>query len=149
MKQRLCLFLLSLTLPATAIADVLVEEEPLTWGKTARLPGEHMYQNLCAACHNPDGSGNGKASVAIGVAAPDLTRIAARNGGVFPHEAIERVIANRDAGKPHGLSPMPAWEQQFESVYFRTARNPVQREAYAQDRIHELSNYVATIQIPD
>ena len=149
MKQRLCLFLLSLTLSATAIADVLVEEEPLTWGKTARLPGEHMYQNLCAACHNPDGSGNGKASGALGIAAPDLTRIAARNGGVFPHGEIERVIANRDSGKSHALSPMPAWEQQFKSVYFRTARNPVQREAYAQDRIHELSNYVATIQVPD
>ena len=145
--KRLCfMVLLSLIFPATVIADVVVEEKPLTWNKAARLPGDQMFQNLCAACHSPDGSGNGRASVALGISAPDLTRIAARNGGVFPHDTIERAIANGDPGKPHAVSPMPDWERQFASVYFRTARNPLQREAYADDRIHELSRYIETIQ---
>ena len=148
MKQLLCV-LLSLVFPATVIAEIVVEKEPLTWGKTARLSGDHMYQNLCATCHSADGMGNGKASNALGIGAPDLTHIAASNGGVFPRAEIERVIANSDFRYPHGGSPMPAWEQQFESVYFRTARNPVQREAYAQDRIRELSSYIETIQLPD
>ena len=149
MKRLLCIFLLLLTFPAKVIAEVVVQEEPLRWSKTARLHGDHLYQNLCAACHNSDGSGNGKAAGALGIGAPDLTRIAARNGGVFPYVEIERVIANSNFGKPHGGSPMPAWEQQFESVYFRTARNPLQRDAYAQDRIHELASYIETIQLPN
>lgn len=148
MKQQLCTVLLLLVFPATVIAETVVEEEPLTWGKTARLSGDHMYQNLCATCHSADGTGNGKASSALGIGAPDLTRIASDNGGVFLQSEIERVIANSDFRNPHGGSPMPAWEQQFESVYFRTARNPVQREAYARDRIRELSHYIETIQVP-
>lgn len=147
MKRLFCVFLLSLIFPATVIAEVVVKEEPLTWGKTARLSGDHLYQNLCAACHNSDGTGNGKASDALGIGAPDLTRIAARNDGVFPHREIERLIANSDFRTSHGGSPMPDWEQQFTSVYFGTARNPLLPEAYARDRIHELSNYIETIQV--
>jgi mono/diheme cytochrome c family protein len=149
MRRLICMFLLSLIFPATVIAEVVVKEEPLTWGKTARLPGDHLYQNLCASCHSPDGSGGGKASGALGIGAPDLTHLAADNGGVFPHVKIERLIADSDFRNPHGDSPMPAWDQQFKSVYFRTARNPVQREAYAHDRIRELSNYIETIQLPN
>ena len=149
MKRLLWIFLLSLIFPATVNAEVVVAEEPLTWGKTARLSGDHLYQNLCATCHSSDGSGHGKVSNALGIGAPDLTRIAASNGGVFPRVEIERVIANSDFRDPHGGSPMPAWEQQFEAVYFRTARNPVQREAYAWDRIRELSDYIETIQLPN
>lgn len=44
---------------------------------------------------------------------------------------------------------MPDWEQQFRSVYFVTARNPVRRDAYARDRIRELSGYIETLQVPD
>jgi len=147
MKRLFCIFLLSLIFPATVIAEVVIKEEPLTWGKTARLPGDHLYQNLCAACHGADGSGNGEASGALGIDAPDLTHIAASNGGAFPYAEIEQLIANSDFRNPHGGSPMPAWEQQFKSVYFRTARNPLQREAYAQDRIRQLSNYIETLQL--
>jgi len=149
MKRQFCIFLLALIFPVTVLAEVVVKEEPLTWDKTARLPGDHLYQNLCAACHSSDGSGNGMASGALGIGAPDLTRIAASNGGEFPYIEIERLIANSDFRKPHGGSLMPAWEQQFKSVYFRTARNPLQREAYARDRIRELSNYIETIQLPN
>jgi mono/diheme cytochrome c family protein len=149
MKRLFCVFLLALIFPATVIAEVVVKEEPLTWGKTARLPGDHLYQNLCAACHNSDGTGNGKASDALGIGAPDLTHIAARNDGVFPRGEIELLIANGDFRTLHGASPMPDWEQQFTSVYFRTARNPLRREAYARDRIRELSNYIEAIQQPN
>ena len=147
MKQLLCLAVLSLMLPLTAIAEIVVNEEPLTWSKTARLPGDQLYQNLCAACHNTDGSGNGMASAAIGASAPDLTHLAASNDGKFPHKEIERLIANTDPRNPHAGDPMPVWNEQFKSAYFRTARNSLQREAYARDRIRELSNYIETIQV--
>ena len=147
MKQLIYIFLLSLIIPVTVTAEIVVKEEPLTWDKTARLSGDQMYQNLCAACHNSDGSGNGAAAAALGATAPDLTRIAVNNGGVFPHTEIEQLIANSDVRNPHAGSAMPAWDKQFMSVYFKTARNPHQREAYARDRIHELSNYIETIQL--
>lgn len=149
MKQLLCVFLLSLIFPATVFAEIVVMEEPLNWSQTARLPGDHMYQNLCASCHDADGSGNGLASKALGIDAPDLTHIAANNGGVYPRGEIEHLIASSDLRNPHGGSPMPDWEQQFRSVYFVTARNPVRRDAYARDRIRELTAYIETIQVPD
>lgn len=149
MKQLFCIFLLSLIVPAAVTAEILVKEEPLTWDKTARLSGDQLYQNLCATCHKPDGSGNGMASAALGATAPDLTRLAANNGGDFPQSEVEQLIANSDIRNPHAGSPMPAWEQQFMSVYFRTARNSLQRDAYARDRIRELASYVETIQQPN
>jgi mono/diheme cytochrome c family protein len=148
MKQLLCVFLLSLIFPTTIFADIVVKEEPLKWGQTARLSGDHMYQNLCASCHDADGSGNGLASKALGIGAPDLTHIAANNGGVYPRVEIEHLIASSDLRNPHGGSPMPDWRQQFRSVYFSTARNPVRRDAYARDRIRELTAYIETIQVP-
>ncbi len=147
MKRLLCVLLLWLIIPAAAIADVVVKEEPLTWDKTANLPGDQLYQNLCAACHNFDGSGNGVASNALAIGAPDLTRIAAVNGGVFPNKEIQRLIANNDARNPHGDINMPAWEQQF--MYFRTGLSAFQREAYARNRIRELTAYIETIQVPN
>ena len=149
MKQLIRIFLLSLILPATVTAEVMVKEEPLTWDKTARLSGDQLYQNLCAACHNSDGSGSGMASVALGAYALDLTKLAANNGGVFPRTEIERLIANSDIRITHAGSPMPVWEDQFRSVYFKTARIPIQREAYARNRIRELASYVETIQQPN
>ena len=149
MKQLFCIFLLSLMFPAAVTAEIVVREEPLTWDKTARLSGDQLYQNLCASCHDSDGSGNGMAAAALGAVAPDLTRIAADNGGEFPQSEIERMIANSDSRNPHAAGPMPAWDQQFRSVYFRTARNSLQRDAYARDRIHELANYIETIQLPN
>ncbi len=148
MKRLLGIFLVSLIVPATVTAEIMVREEPLTWDKTARLSGDQLYQNLCASCHDTDGSGNGMASDALGATAPDLTRLAADNGGEFPRSELEHMIANSDARNPHAGSPMPAWEEQFRSVYFRTARSSLQRDAYARDRIRELASYVETIQQP-
>lgn len=147
MKKLLCLFALSLTFPLAAIADVVIREEPLTWDKSARLTGDQMYQNLCASCHDSDGSGNGIASAKLDIGAPELTRIAAHNGGVFPHRKVERMIANDALAQTHGDSPMPAWEQQF--MYVRTGLTAFQREAYARNRIHVLTQHVETLQIPD
>ena len=85
----------------------------------------------------------------LGIGAPDLTHMAANNGGVYPRGEIEHLIASSDFRNPHGGSPMPDWEQQFRSVYFVTARNPVRRDAYARDRIRELTAYIETIQLPN
>ena len=144
MKRLLSLFLLLLAFPLVVFAEVVVREEPLTWDKSARLPGEHLYQNLCAACHNSDGTGNGTASDALRIGAPDLTRIAASDDGVFPHKKIEQLIANNALQKEHAKNAMPAWEQQF--LYVRTGLSSFQREAYARNRIHVLTEHLESLQ---
>lgn len=147
MKKLLLPFLLLLVFPLVVFAEVAVKEEPLTWDKTARLPGDQLYQNLCANCHDSSGTGNGIASEALHVGAPDLTQIAASNGGVFPHKEIEWLIANDASQKEHGQNAMPAWEQQF--LYVRTGLSSFQREAYARNRIHVLTEHLESLQIPN
>ena len=49
-----------------------------------QVSGRALYQDYCAACHGPAGLGDGPAAEGLGKRPADLTRIAARNGGVFP-----------------------------------------------------------------
>jgi mono/diheme cytochrome c family protein len=60
----------------------------------AEVSGRADFGALCASCHGADGTGTGEA--------PDLTRIAARNGGVFDHAAVMSQIdgyTRSDAGE--------------------------------------------------
>jgi mono/diheme cytochrome c family protein len=52
--------------------------------------GRAFYGTSCAGCHGPDGRGGGPA--AGGVAMPDLTTLAARNGGVFDRNAVMSMV---------------------------------------------------------
>jgi mono/diheme cytochrome c family protein len=133
-----------LLLSGHAIAEVTVKEESLTWDKTARLSGDQLYGNLCSACHGSDGKGNGLAAAALDVHAPDLTVISATNNGTFPHKQIERLIARNDRHEVIGDSVMPSWEQQF--MYVRTGLSSFQREAYARNRIHVLTEHLESLQ---
>ncbi len=145
MKLLLCLFACLLMLPLAVTAEVVVREEPLTWDKSARRPGDQLYENLCAACHDSDGTGNGLASQALEIGAPDLTRIADRSDGVFPHKKIERLIANNALHADQASGAMPEWEQQF--LYVRTGLTAFQREAYARNRIRVLTDHIETLQV--
>ena len=46
--------------------------------------GQALYNENCAACHGPGGTGDGPAAGAYAEPLPDLTTLAARNDGVFP-----------------------------------------------------------------
>lgn len=48
---------------------------------------------------------------------PDLTRIAARNGGKFPLARIERIISGEDQlPAAHGTREMPLWGPIFSEI---------------------------------
>ena len=83
-------------LAAIALAGCV--EEPID-GRTA-------YLENCAACHGAAGMGNGPVARDLGEVPPDLTLIAARNGGVFPRDEVMSIIdgLNRD---PHFSAAMP------------------------------------------
>jgi mono/diheme cytochrome c family protein len=60
--------------------------------------GAMMYRATCATCHDPGSTPQ----------APDLTQLAALNGGPFPMDRVTQVIDGRAGLRAHG-SPMPVW----------------------------------------
>jgi mono/diheme cytochrome c family protein len=60
----------------------------------------------CASCHGADAKGGGPAGRDLATAPPDLTMIAARNGGIFPTDRVMSTIdgLDRDA---HFSAAMP------------------------------------------
>ncbi|MDP3861791.1 MAG: c-type cytochrome [Phaeovulum sp.] len=62
---------------------------PLAACLPAPVPtGAADYAAFCAACHGPTGKGDGLRAYGLGKPLPDLTSIAARNGGSFPRAKV-------------------------------------------------------------
>jgi len=70
--------------------------------------GERLYARYCTACHGPGGAGDGPMARTLTVAPPDLTRLAAENGGTFPRERVTWRIDGRDPLLAHG-NEMPVY----------------------------------------
>ncbi len=64
--------------------------------------GQELYGLYCAQCHGTDATGNGPMAELLAVQTPDLTTLAADNGGVFPAEAAARQIDGRARVLAHG-----------------------------------------------
>lgn len=64
--------------------------------------GRDLYMTYCWQCHGQDATGNGPMAEMLAITTPDLTRLTARNSGVFPMEAVARQIDGRDALLAHG-----------------------------------------------
>ncbi|MGD9864609.1 MAG: cytochrome c [Pseudodonghicola sp.] len=64
--------------------------------------GEQIFADNCTACHDYRGEGG---TLAAGVKAPDLTRIAARNGGEFPRARVLSQIDGYGRGKAADVMP--------------------------------------------
>jgi len=62
--------------------------------------GAQLFAKNCAGCHGADAMGTGMA--------PDLTQIAARNGGVFPRAEVLSTIDGFHRSPALG-SEMPQW----------------------------------------
>ncbi|MCL7465603.1 c-type cytochrome [Phaeovulum sp. NW3] len=95
---------------------------PLFAGLVACMPmkdavstptGADDYADMCATCHGPAGRGDGEVARDLGVAAPDLTQLAALNGGVFPKAQVMSQIYGY-ARDGHGGSDMPAFGELLE-----------------------------------
>ena len=68
--------------------------------------GRAMFASDCASCHGVDAKGDGPVALSLGVIAPDLTRLSARNGGTFPREAVMATIDGLNR-PPHFAAAMP------------------------------------------
>jgi mono/diheme cytochrome c family protein len=103
------------------------------------IQGPDLYKAYCAVCHGNNAKGSGPMAPSLKVPPPDLTRIAARNGGKYPFMKVQRIIAGEDAIQSgHGSREMPVWGPIFSVV------------AWDQDlgrvRIYNLTKYIEDLQ---
>ncbi len=75
--------------------------------------GAQLFQDICAACHGAEAKGGGPMSKLLTVEPPDLTKLAAENGGEFPTFRVVRQIDGRDPLLAHG-GEMPLFGQLFD-----------------------------------
>ena len=107
--------------------------------------GEAEYVNSCAACHGPDAKGDGPMADVLLKRPPNLTVLAENNGGEFPYNKVFAVIDGRFIVPGHGERDMPIWGRQFFEEDSK-AYGPNGGEIVARERIHELTNYIGSLQ---
>jgi mono/diheme cytochrome c family protein len=137
--------IVAITVANTTFGQVEVKQVPLTWQQAALTDGEELYLELCAVCHGKGGMGDGPAASALKNALPDLTGLAAKNDGKFPRQEVEDSITGKSRVVSHGTIDMPIWGLAFEGV--RPDWKMFRREALARQRIYNLTEYLATIQV--
>jgi len=107
--------------------------------EAAAQAGKDDFQHYCAVCHKPDGKGGGTWQ---GTKVPDLTRLSEDNGGVFPIDAVRKVVDGRSMPRWHQrVRDMPYWGE----IFAAEADTPGAK-AQVQDRINAIVDYVKGIQ---
>lgn len=103
------------------------------------IRGDNLYKAYCSSCHGENAKGNGPMAVWLKVQPSDLTRIAARNGGRFPLERIDRIISGEETlPSGHGTRAMPIWGPVFSQV--------TRDQDLGRVRIDNLARYLRDIQ---
>lgn len=97
----------------------------------------------CAGCHGETGKGDGPLAGLLKIETPDLTGLAARNGGVFPFDYTLFMIDRRNVIPVHG-DAMPIWGDRFQAT--ATSQRGETAEMVARGRILSLVYYLETIQ---
>lgn len=101
--------------------------------------GGQLFKIHCATCHGTTGRGDGPMSAVMRKPLADLTRIALKNGGVFPIERLRRIIDGREVPS-HGDREMPVW-----GITLRTSRDGGGYDS-VEARIDALVRYIQSIQ---
>ena len=109
------------------------------------LSGAQMYQRLCASCHGAEARGDGPVAPLIKVPTPDLTRLAARDGGEFPREDVRRIIDGRSDRRAHGPRDMSVWGWH---LYDMSSTDDAAERARTNAMIDKLVTHLQSIQRP-
>lgn len=111
------------------------DDQPLI----ASIRGDNLYRAYCSSCHGEDAKGYGPMAAWLKVAPSNLTRIAARNGGTFPLQRVDRIISGEEmVPSGHGTRGMPVWGPVFSQV--------TRDQDLGRLRIDNLSRYLRDIQ---
>ena len=105
--------------------------------------GQREYMIACAGCHGESGKGDGPVAEHLKIETPDLTGLAAKNGGEFPFEYTVFMIDRRNVIPVHG-NDMPVWGDRFQAS--ATSRSGETAEMVARGRILSLAYYLQSIQ---
>lgn len=121
------------------------------------MQGAELFQSFCAPCHGSSGKGDGPVASALKDHTPDLTRLAAENGGTFPSARLKAVIRNENGPVAHGTAQMPVWGPLFQAVSGREDKNPsklkvikesgISNPAIAELRVSNLIDYIQSLQV--
>lgn len=104
--------------------------------------GVRLYQVFCSSCHGLTGHGDGPVEPYVRGGVPDLTTLAARNGGEFPRERVREIIDGREQFVAHGTNEMPVWGFEFHAAM----SNDSLARARADRMIDRLTKYIETLQ---
>lgn len=123
----------------------------LTASAHAQPPGSSGrwdYMDSCAVCHGALGRGDGPLAPYLVTPPSDLTRLARRNGGVFPRDQLVTMIDGRSAVDigSHGSREMPVWGRAFVERYQQAGGAPRRAENAAQRRILDLVDHLEMLQ---
>jgi mono/diheme cytochrome c family protein len=129
----------------SAFGEVVIKTAPLEWRDIANMNGDEVFNKLCATCHGIGGKGDGPAVGALSKGVPDLTVLAASNGGTYSHKSVERMIFGSSRSLSHGEVDMPPWGEQF--MYAGPGTFP--RSAYAREQVHALATHIESLQVVD
>jgi mono/diheme cytochrome c family protein len=106
--------------------------------------GKATYATYCASCHGFDLRGKGEIAATLSDKPSDLTRLTAKNDGVFPADRLGEVIDGRAEVAAHGPREMPVWGDMFLWPEDESA----ERRAHVQRKIGELVAYIRSAQEP-
>jgi mono/diheme cytochrome c family protein len=101
--------------------------------------GAAMYKAYCAACHGPNGKGDGPAAFTLKTPPADLTTLTERHMGQFPREYVVNILRFGPGVSAHGSSDMPTWG----SIFRMIDKN---NERAVQQRIKNLTDYLISLQ---
>jgi mono/diheme cytochrome c family protein len=142
-KARIAAAIMALAFPMLAAAQnkPIVKRVPAQTNSV--VSGKEMFQTYCSPCHGKSGKGDGPAGSAMRVPPPDLTKLAAKNNGVFPSAEVAEALREGPTATPttaaHGSETMPVWGPVFNSMSPQTA-------GLTNLRIHNVVEYVRSIQ---
>ena len=101
--------------------------------------GKAMFTSYCAACHGPEGKGNGPAASELKTTPADLSQLAKKNDGKFPADHVRSILEFGAKAPAHGSTDMPVW-----GTLFRALDQSDQTKVSL--RIQNLVDYVKTLQ---
>ena len=107
------------------------------------------FRSACVVCHGPEGKGDGPYVSQLRTAPPNLRKLSARNGGIFPTQEVYQRIEGLAMPAAHGTRVMPVWGALFlfeeigESVSIKDAQMAEQK---TRRRLERLVDYLKSIQ---
>jgi len=129
-------------LAALAIAGCAGSRPPSEDLTVLEGQGRSLFVDHCALCHGDDARGTGDLP-GTWTPAADLTHIAARRGGRFPHAEIARLIDGRMPVDAHRSEEMPIWGR----VWSAEIGDPEIGEEVTRGRVSALIVYLESIQV--